>query len=400
MTPRLIALGLTGAALIGGLAWIALRPEPVPVDLHEVRSGPLAGIILADGRTRIRQIYDVSAPLAGTARRSPVEVGDRVVAGETVVAVVEPVAAGLLDARTRAEAEAALREAEAALNVAASQLRQAEEDRDYAARDYERARTLLERGVASLSRLEDAAQVLVLREASVETARAQLAMAEGARDRAAAVLSAPVAEAGEGSCCVEIRAPASGLVLSVEQISERPVPAGARLLSIGDPSDLEIVADLLSSEAVRLPPGARAEVDRWGGPQPLAARLARIAPVARTRVSALGIEEQRVDAVFDLVSPPEERAGLGHGYAVFLRIVEWETGAALTVPLSALFRSGPDWAVFMVEDGRARRQVVRIGRRTATAAEVLDGLSAGAWVITHPPPEVADGVAVAPRPLP
>jgi HlyD family secretion protein len=268
MTPRLIALGLAGAALIGGLAWVALRPEPVAVDLHAVRAGPLQGLILADGRTRIRQIYDVAAPVAGTARRSPVRVGDRVVEGETVVAVVEPVAAGLLDARARAEAQAALRQAEAALSVAASRLRQAEEDRDHAAREYARARTLLERGVASLARVEDAAQVLALREAGVETARAELAVAEGARDRAAAVLSAPAAADG-GGCCVEIRAPASGVVLAVEQISERPVAAGAPLLSIGDPADLEIVADLLSSEAVRLAPGARAEVDRWGGPAPL-----------------------------------------------------------------------------------------------------------------------------------
>jgi HlyD family secretion protein len=186
-------------------------------------------------------------------------------------------------------------------------------------------------------------------------------------------------------------------VLSIDTISEHPVQAGAPLVAVGDPSDLEIVADLLSSDAVRIGPGTRAIVERWGGPDPLEAVLTRIEPAAETRVSALGIEEQRVDAIFEIVTPPEGRTGLGHGFSVFLRIVEWEAASALQVPLGALFRRGEGWAVFVVEDGTARERPVTLGQRGARMAEVLDGLAEGETIITHPGDAVSDGVAVVDR---
>jgi HlyD family secretion protein len=194
-----------------------------------------------------------------------------------------------------------------------------------------------------------------------------------------------------------LRAPTDGVVLSIATISEHPVQAGAPLLTIGDPADLEIVADLLSSDAVRIGPGTPALVERWGGPVPLAATLLRIEPAAETRVSALGIEEQRVDAVFALETPAEARAGLGHGFAVFLRVVEWEGADTLQVPLGALFRRGDDWAVFTVEDGVARERAVSLGRRGARSAQILEGLEDGAIIITHPSDAVSDGVAVIDR---
>lgn len=398
MTPRMISLGALGLALMGGLAWVAFRADPVPVDLYTVARGPLAVTVTADGRTRIREVWDVAAPIAGTARRSPVAVGDAVIEGETVVAVVEPIAPALLDARSRIQAEAALREAEAGLQVAEATVRQAEEDESYTRSQYERTRTLVERGVVSTTQLEAVSQLLAVKSAALDAARSNLAMVTGARDRAAAMLMEPGSpEAGSESCCVQIRAPASGTVLSVAEISERPVLAGAPLLSIGDPTDLEIVADLLSSDAVRLPPVARALVERWGGPVALEARLIRIDPTARTKVSALGIEEQRVDAVFELVSAPEARPGLGGGFAVFLRIVEWEADDVLQVPLSALFRSDGGWAVYVEREGTARLARIETGRRSATAAEVRSGLTEGDRVVTHPSDALADGVEIMER---
>ncbi len=383
---------------------MTLRPRslilgPVPVDLAEVTRGPLHVTIDADGQTRIREIYEVASPIAGIALRAPVRVGDATVAGETVVAVVETVAPALLDARSRQQAEAAVVEAEASLSVAESQVRQAEEDLSYAEGQRDRARTLLERGVATTTQLEDATQRVILREAALDAARASLRLAEGSLARVEAALIEPTDRMAprEDDCCIEIRAPVTGRVLSVPVVSERPVLPGATLATLGAPGDLEIVADLLSSDAVRLSPGARAEVDRWGGPEPLAARLLRIEPSARTKVSALGIEEQRVDAVFEIVSPPDARRGLGDGFAVFLRIVEWETEDTVQVPVSALWRSGEDWAVFVVADGVATRREVEIGRRNARAAQVLGGLAPGELVVTHPSDDVVAGARIVDR---
>lgn len=397
--PRtLVISGLSAAALIA-LLWVSFKPESVAVDLHEIARGPMQITINADGKTRIRDVYDVIAPINGTAQRSPVSVGDPVVAGETVLAVVEPAAPALLDIRSRIQAEAAVREAEAALHVAESELRQAEEDLTYQKSQFERVRTLVERGVSSITQLEDSSQILALKTAAKEAAAARLEMAKGSLERAQAGLIEPTenGQSETGGCCVELRAPVDGRVLEIDVVSESPVTAGTRLLSVGQPEDLEIVADILSSEAVRIAPGAGAIVERWGGPDPLMAKVRSIEPSAHTKISALGIEEQRVDVVFDLVSPPAERKGLGDGYSVFLRVIEWEGADVLQVPLSALFRQGAQWSVFVVEEGRARQVQVRIGRRNGQMAQVLDGLEAGARVITYPGDNVTDGVLIVDR---
>lgn len=397
-STRTIGLSLAGAALIGGLAYVAFREDPVPVDLVEVVRAPLQVTIDADGQTRIRDIYEVASPIAGTARRAPVAVGDPVVAGETVVARVEPGSPSLLDARTRAQAEASVAEAAAALEVARADLVRMEEEEAFARLQFDRTRTLLERGVTTVTQMETVAQALAVAEAAVASAQSRVAMSEGALGRAEAALVGPgMGEDDTAECCVTLRAPSDGVVLSIATISEHPVLAGAPLLTIGDPADLEIVADLLSSDAVRIGPGTPALVERWGGPDPLAATLKRIEPAAETRVSALGIEEQRVDAVFAIETPAEDRAGLGHGFAVFLRVMEWQSADALQVPLGALFRRGADWAVFTVEDGVARERRVTLGRRGARSAQIVDGLEPGEIIITHPSDAIADGVAVIDR---
>jgi len=393
----ILTMGVIAAAL-GGLFYVATRTEPVAVDLHQVESAPLTVTIDADGQTRIRDIFEVASPITGTARRAPVAVGDLVVQGDTVVARVEPISPSLLDARSRAQAEAAVDEAAAALDVARSDLTRAEEEETFARMQFDRTQALVERGVTSLTQLETATQQLAVAQAAVAAARSRITMAEGTLERAEAALVGPeTGEAQTNDCCVDLLAPADGVVLSISTISEHPVTAGAPLLTIGDPGDLEIVADLLSSDAVRIGPGTRAIVQRWGGDVDLDAVLTRIEPAAETRVSALGIEEQRVDAIFDLASPPEARTGLGHGFSVFLRIVEWEADAALQVPLGALFRRGEDWAVFVVEDGIARERIIEIGQRGTRMAQVIGGLEAGEAIITHPSDAISDGVPVVDR---
>ncbi|MEJ8561998.1 HlyD family efflux transporter periplasmic adaptor subunit [Yoonia sp. GPGPB17] len=396
--PRTIGLVGVGAAIMLGLGYVSLQDDPIPVDLHVLTRGPLDVTINADGVTRIKDIYDVASPIIGTALRSPVDVGDPVVAGETLVAVVRPVAPSLLDSRSMLQAQATVREAEAALNVAETDLARASEERSVARSQYDRTQTLVERDVASLTQLEDALQTLTVAQTAVEAAEARINMAQSTLARAETMLQAPQSGAeAAASCCLEIVAPANGVVLSVENISEHPVLTGAPLLRIGDPSQLEIVADLLSSDAVRLQPGVDAVVERWGGPDALSANLNRISPAAETKVSALGIDEQRLDAFFDITTPASERDGLGDGFAVFLRITEWQTEDALQVPLSALFKSNGDWAVFTASDGIVTAQTIRIGRQNTQFAEVLEGLEPGARVVTHPNDQLTSGAEIIAR---
>ena len=401
--PRLIFSLIGAAALAGGLTW-AFWPDPLPVDIAEVRSGPMQVTVAAEGVSRVRAPYLVTAPISGTAERSPVQVGDTVTEGETIVARITPAEPALLDARARAEAEAAAREARAAVDVARINLERQSVDLDHAEANLARNRELAARGVIPQRMLDDTVQAAETQRAAVDAARAELVMREATLARAEAVLMRP----GPGTppldllpnadaCCAEIRAPVSGTVLRLEDESARLVQAGQSLLTIGDLSDLEIEVDLLSADAVRLTPGAAAMVERWGGEGTLGAQVRRIDPRGFTRVSALGIEEQRVRVRLDLLDPPEDRAGLGDAFRVFVRIVVWEAEDALQVPISALIREGGDWAVFRIEGGTARLTRIEIGRRTQTEAQVLSGLEPGDRVVAFPGDRVTDGTRVAPR---
>ncbi len=395
---RTVLAVATGAAIVGGLAYFGFRTDPVPVDTYRVVAGPMRVTIDVDGRTRIRDLYEIAAPIAGVAQRSPVKVGDKVVKGETVVAVVEPISSSLLDARSRLQADAAINEAKAAMQVAETDLTRLLQERTHAQTHFDRTETLLDRGVTTMTQMEDAAQSLTIANAAVDTAQARIIMSRSALDSAtAAVIQPGAADPVAGGCCMTLTAPVDGVVLSVETISARPVAAGAPLATIGDPADLEIVADLLSSDAVRLQAGATADVERWGGDSTLRAELTRIEPKARTSISALGIEEQRVDALFDLTSPPQDRPALGDGFSVFLRIVEWQGDPVLQVPLAATFRDGRAWSVFVVEAGKVQLRSVTLGKRNSQFAEVITGLTEGEVIVTHPSDALADGVSVVAR---
>lgn len=390
---RTFILGAAALAAVGGFAWVAMQPEQVPVDLAVVARGPMEVTVNADGETRIREVFDVSAPVAGRVLRSPVSVGDLVVAGETVVARIEPGEPAFLDDRSRSQAEAAVAQAAAAVALSEAQVSIAEADLGFAQVQLTRVNGLHSRGTASQAQLDEAELALDRAAAALDSAHATHAMREAELAAQRAVLIEPDAVGGDegASCCIDLRAPASGAVLRVESDSARMVASGAPLLSVGRPGDLEIEVELLSSDAVRLVPGAMAHVERWGGEGALVARLSVIEPAGFTKLSALGIEEQRVRAVLEFVTPEQERAALGHGFRVFLRIVEWRGEDVLRLPISALFREGAGWAVFVDRDGVAELTPVEIGHRSNSLAEVLTGLTAGDRVVVHPGDKVADG---------
>ena len=397
---RKLGMGLVGTGLLAALVW-ALWPQPIPVDLAPVTRGAMQGVILAQGVTRVRDPYAITAPITGSATRSPVEVGDRVIAGKTIVGVIQPADPTLMDARTRAQAEAAVAEAQAAVALAESNLRQAQSGLEHSELQLDRSSALAERGIIPRRMLEDIEAEHLSAQQELAASRSQLDLAHATLIRAQAQLMRPQApfdpDAEPGECCVRILAPQNGIVLSVSDQSARLVQAGSDLLTIGNLDEIEIELDLLSTDAVRVPPGARAIVERWGGEGLLEARLRRIDPAAFTRVSALGIEEQRVRLRLDLLTPPQDRIGLGEGFRVHVRLIVWEADALLQVPQAALFRHGDGWAVFVNDTGVARLQPLRIGRQAVGKAEVLDNMEEGVLVVLYPGNTLADGSAITPR---
>lgn len=381
----LLALGL-GAAFM---------PRPVETDLVAASRGPMVATLAEKGRTRIRDIFTVSAPVGGETRRIDIEPGDPVVAGETLLAEIEPADPAFLDRRSEAEARAAVEAARAALALARSQLSEAEAERDFAEAEFNRARSLRASNTISARAMENAERIFRARQAAVATAEAAVRMRVSELQAARTRLLRPTEETPDGCPCVPIHAPVSGQVLRVLQESATVVAAGTPLLEIGDPHDLEIEAEYLSADAVRIAPGQRVIVDRWGGGRPLNGEVVRVEPFGFTKVSALGIEEQRVTVVIALTDPPRDWARLGHGFEVEVRVVLWESDDALKLPLTALFRDGDGWAVFAVEDGRAVLTPVGVGHRTDLEAEITSGLAPGAEVVRYPSDAIEAGSRVA-----
>jgi HlyD family secretion protein len=385
-------------ALAGALTWL-FRPQPVAVDLATVARGPLQVSVSDDGETRVRDMFVVSAPLAGHMRRIELEAGDSVIAGETVVARVEPSDPSFLDRRSVAEVRAGIRASEAARVHAAAELRRAQAERDFAVTELKRYEGLAASRTIAQNDLESARRRARTAEAAVDEAVAGLRVSEFELEQAKARLTAPGKSAdSHADCdCVTVRSPVSGNVLQVLAESEGIVASGTPLLEIGDPGKLEVVTDLLSTEAVKVRTGQRALIERWGGDNALEGVVRRVEPYGFTKVSALGVEEQRVKVVIDITESAEHWRTLGHGYRVEPRIVLWESQDVLQLPLSALFRNGAEWAVFVNRDGRARLQTVAIGHMNGIDAEVLDGVVAGDAVVVHPSDRVSDGARIEPR---
>lgn len=355
--------------------------------------------VSAEGITRVRDTWRVTAPVTGEARRSPVHVGDAVTAGETVVAVIEPAEPPFLDARARRLAQASVTEAEAAVRLAEANLFRAETELAHLEAERERTRALTESGTRPPTMLEDAEQAALSARAARDVALSDLDMQRATLARMQAQLDGPDTSAANGPapCCVEVRAPRSGTVLDLADESARLVTAGETLLSIGDPTEIEIRVDVLSNDAIGLVPGTRARIERWGGDAVLDAEIRQIEPSAFTRISALGIEEQRVTVVLDILTPLDARKGLGDRYRVYVTLITWEGMDVLQVPQSALFRVAGEWALFVEEDGRAAERLVKVGRIAGDHAEILSGVIEDERVIAYPGVSVTTGTRLAPR---
>jgi HlyD family secretion protein len=385
---RLIAAVL----VVGGIVAAALWPQSMEVSVARAVRGPMQVTVDEDGETRVRDRFTISAPVSGRVQRIEIEPGDPVIRGTTVLARITPAASPLLDPRTSGELKAAVDAATAAVG-------QARAERQRAATTLERARSLLRRqqellkaGAVASDTLEEAETAVATGEEALRAAQFTEQRAEYEVQLARARLAAP---SSSGSA-VEIVSPVNGVVLKRHRESESVVPVGDPLLEIGEPGRMEIVADLLSTDAVRVMPGADVLIEQWGGGHTLHGRVKRVEPSGFMKVSALGVEEQRVNVVVDFTDPAEA-ARLGDGYRVEVRVVLWQEKDVVKVPVGSLFRQGEDWAVFVVEEGRVRRQVVKLGQRNDNEGQITGGLDAGAVVVLHPPDTLTDGMAVTVR---
>ncbi len=381
---------------LAGTFW-ALMPRPIPVEVVTVSKGRFIATVDEDGKTRIRERYVVAAPLAGRLTRIRLKVGDRVAAGE-VIATIVPAPAPFLDARSRREAEAKIGAAEAALARANAMVERARAQADQAANDLERTRALAERGVSTIQALERAEVAKHVADRDLRAAELQQHAAEHDLDQARALLARYHNDENNSRAeAWNVTAPVGGLVLKIPQESETIIQAGASILEIGDPRDLEIIVDVLSTEAVEIQPGAEVTIENWGGPGTLAGRVRRVEPAAFTKISTLGVEEQRVNVLIDIASPPEQWAALGDAYRVDVRIAVFSQDDATIVPAGALFRIGANWTVFVVENGRAQTRIVTLLRRSGRLAAISAGISVGERVIVYPSDRIAPGVRVEAR---
>ncbi len=390
---NLLGWGGGAAAVLGLLAW-AFAPRPVPVETALVQSGPFEQAIEEDGRTRVKDRYTVSAPVAARLSRIELREGDRVKAGDRI-AVLQPAMPTILDERSAREAAARHKATAAGVQRASARVERARLAVEEAQLELHRTEKLAREGFLSASRLDSARLAFSSAQREQDAARAELQVAVQEQAQAAAALQ-PVGAAGSGSP-LAVRAPVDGVVLKVAQPSEATLPVGTPLMDIGDPARMEVVADLLTTEAVQAQPGRRALVERWGGP-PVQARVRRVEPAAFTKVSALGIEEQRVRVLLDLESPPAEWRAMGDGFRVTVRIITRSVEDALLVPVGALFPfADGGMAVYRIEGGRARLQPVDVAARNGSHAWVQGGLARGQQVVIYPPPTVSDGQRVRAR---
>jgi HlyD family secretion protein len=375
-----------GAAVLVALIVVGFLPQPIPVETTRVTRGTLRATVNEEGKTRIKQRYVLAAPVTGHLRRIPFKPGAEAVAGKTVLAVIDPVSPAMLDARNRALAVARR-------DTAAANLARAREQQRFAASELRRSERLFVEKAVSQQDLENAqwretsaAKDLTAAEAALRQAEAELKEFPVADGSATNLLGAPV----------EVTSPVSGRVLHVFEESTRVVAAGTSLLDVGDPADLEAVIEVLSRDGAAIAPGAKVELEQWGGSEPLAGRVRLVEPAAFLKISALGVEEQRVNVVVDFVTPYEQRRNLGDNFRVEARIVVWETDQALKVPAGALFRRGQNWAVFVLAGGRAELRRAQVGRSSGSETQILEGLKAGEEVILYPGDRVQEGQRVKP----
>lgn len=401
------ALGAVFALIGAGLIWFAW-PAPIPVDLATIARGPMEVTVDDEAKTRVRHIYTVSAPIAGKVLRIShpfgeqgisVHVGDQVKAAETVVAVMQPTTPSFLDVRSREELQAMLTAAEAAVALSEAEVRRIEAALEFSRSDLRRSEALARTNSIPERTLEKVRLDVATNEAALASAKAQHDVRRSERAVVAARLINPsTATPADTSsdCCIQLRAPVTGVVLKIIQDSEAVVLPGTALIDTGNPLDLEVVAELLSTDAVQIKVGAAVRMDGWGG-SPIMGHVVRVDPAGFLKVSALGIEEQRVRTTIDFSGPPEEWSRLGHDYRVIVHVTVWGADDVLQVPVAALFRQGNQWAVYAVKNGRARVAEVTIGHRNNRTAEIVSGLAVGDTVILHPSDRIKNELRVSQR---
>jgi HlyD family secretion protein len=370
-----------GGAILLALIVFGLWPQPIPVETAKVISGSLRATVNEEGETRIKQRFIISAPVNGQLRRIPFKPGAEIVAGETVLAVIDPPASSPLDPRTRTTAEARR-------DTSVANLEKARATHNFAVSELKRNEKLHADGTVSEQELE------IVQWREISAAREKSAAESALRQAEAELADFVSGDSHSNTRPTEVKSPVTGRVLRVFEESTRPVAAGMPLLEVGDPADLEVVIEVLSRDGAVIQPGAKVELEQWGGSQPLEARVRLVEPAAFTKISALGVEEQRVNVIADLVTPPEQRVNLGDNFRVEARIVTWETNETLKVPSGALFRRGAQWVAFVLQDGRARLRKISVGRSSGTETQILDGVKEGEELVLYPGDRIRDGLRV------
>jgi HlyD family secretion protein len=389
------AVAAIAVLVIGLLVW-GFWPQPVLIEPVAAERAPLTITVEEEGRSRVIDRYVISAPVDGVACRVELDVGDPVQQGEVLLDIT-PLESQVLDQRSRAQALAAVAAAESTLAAATAQASAAEAAAQFAATELERLQPLAGKGLASKGELDRAETEAQTSAAEKRSADFRVQVAKYEVQAARSVLDYSSGAEGEPIVRVPIKSPITGKILKVPRECEGPVRTGEPLLEVGDPTALEVEVDVLSADAVQIKPGMQVLFERWGGEQPLRGVVRVVEPVGFTKYSALGVEEQRVLIISDFTSPPEEWQRLGDGYRVEAQFVLWHEENVLQVPASSLFRHGEGWAVFVVDDQRARRRAVEVGQRNGLAAQILSGLAEGDTVINHPGDDVDDGVRVESR---
>lgn len=394
---RQILTAIVVLIVIAGLIY-AFWPQPMLVDIGTVARGHMMLTINEEARTRVREAYIVSAPVSGNLMRVSADSGDRVIQGETVVARITPNAPPALDARQRLQAKASADAAEAAVQAARADLERIKAENNLAQTELQRSRKLIEDGAAPEARLDKALKTAEASEASLRKAEAAVRLRLAELENAKAALVGIENAGGQDSDYIEIKAPVSGKILVVMQESATVITAGTPILQIGDVgNDLEVLVELLSTDAVKVQPGSRVIIEDWGGETPLNGVIDRIEPFAFQDYSALGVKEQRVNTIVKFADDQPEVEKLGHGYRVEVCIVIWEDDDAVIVPSSALFRQEEQWSVFVVDQNEAVLRSVTIENNNGTQANVLEGLEPGDRVVLYPPSDLENGTKVTQR---
>lgn len=388
------AVILATAAAVGGLLLFLLWPRPVAVDAAGVRQGPIADVVSDQGTARVRQAYVVSAPVAGRLERVPLEVGDWIDAGKTVVACIRPTPAAFLDPRARAQAQSTVAAARAALDAAAAQRDRLQAEAVRARKELQRIGALEKAGAVAKQDIDNAqasadaaVNAVAAADADIRTRRADLASAESA-------LTGPDVVSAQS---IDVTSPASGVVTRLLQQSERTVTIGTQLVEIGDTSGLEAAIEFLSQDAVKIRPGQKAAIYNWGGPAEIRAQVRRVEPQGFTKISALGVEEQRTLVILQFTGTSESWVGLAPGYRVWGRVYLHEMPDAVLAPIGALVRDRGEWAVFCVDRNRAHLQRVTVKTMTDREVEITNGVGAGDVVVLYPSDEVHEAVRVRER---